>query len=535
MADGTYPAKFNFNLPGQTPTCSDFVVYGLNTAGSSTQANLIGLTNLYSGGSASTSGLCNSNTGVYQLYEPSYTWAYAPTLKFAYNGSTISGAITNSLTMSEDGLKVAYVESNSSTTKSALHVVTIPSGSDGGVCYSIASDGTKQTSCGAVATTPSLIKTVPSTGSWSSTDSFSSVWVDYTNDLAYVGTDNGILHKIQNVFCTNTACTATYVAPSEVTTGGWPITLTGSGALTSPVQGPDGTIYVAGATSGKLYAVTTAGVVTTSAQGFMASSIVDGPILDVDSSGTTQELYWFSNSQSATSSPSVRQPQVVQTDSKLANFTNIPLLVNGTATWPTDSTAIINVHAGTFDNAFYNGRVGNLWTCGWWQNGANSGNHQGVVRIGLSGSSVAEDTSKIYAETSPDWVAANVNTCAPLAEALDSASVDHIFVSTRTGYSTSVGTCVSNQSCLYGYSLSSTGSPATYSLTTTGSYSLANAGNNQGLGVSSTYSTGMIVDNNVDPTATTCGTNKNQTCAQAASIYFMYGTNAVKLTQAQLQ
>jgi hypothetical protein len=49
------------------------------------------------------------------------------------------------------------------------------------------------------------------------------------------------------------------------------------------------------------------------------------------------------------------------------------------------------------------------------------------------------------------------------------------------------------------------------------------------------YTSGMIVDNNVDPTSSTCGPNGNQTCAQAASIYFTYGNFAVKLTQAQLQ
>jgi hypothetical protein len=45
----------------------------------------------------------------------------------------------------------------------------------------------------------------------------------------------------------------------------------------------------------------------------------------------------------------------------------------------------------------------------------------------------------------------------------------------------------------------------------------------------------MIIDNAVAPTATTCGPNQNQTCAQAASIYFSYGNDAVKLTQAALQ
>jgi hypothetical protein len=53
--------------------------------------------------------------------------------------------------------------------------------------------------------------------------------------------------------------------------------------------------------------------------------------------------------------------------------------------------------------------------------------------------------------------------------------------------------------------------------------------------VQNAYTSGMIVDNTVDPNSNTCGPNGNQSCAQAASIYFTYGNDAVKLAQAQLQ
>jgi hypothetical protein len=70
-------------------------------------------------------------------------------------------------------------------------------------------------------------------------------------------------------------------------------------------------------------------------------------------------------------------------------------------------------------------------------------------------------------------------------------------------------------------------------LTETGSYNLHNTSNSSGPGHA--YTSGMIVDNTVDPTSNTCGPNQNQTCGQAASIYFSYANDAVKLTQAQLQ
>jgi hypothetical protein len=507
MADGTFPAKYNFDGANDVPTCSDFVVYGLNSAGTTGgQANLVGLTNLYSG-STPIAGMCNSNTGVYQTLADGSS-GYAATIKFAYNGSTIGGSITNSVAMALTGLKVAYVESTGSV--SAFHVVTLPSGTGTGTV--------------SVATAPGKIVTL---SSWSAGDSYSSVWVDYQNDIGYVGTDNGVLHKILNVFCSTAACIASPVSPTEVTTGAWPVTLSGAGAMTSPVQDANGVLYVAGATSGKLYAVTSSGTVTTSTQSFMTSSIVDAPFLDIDSSNATDALYWFANSQPATSSPSVRQPAVVQTNSALSTFNTYSLLLNGSTSWGGTTT----VHAGTFDNAFYNTRVGNIWACGWWQDtiyGTN-GNQQGIVRIGLSGTTVTEDTSKVYATTSPEWVAANVNTCAPLTEVLDSSSVDHIFVSNQTGLSN--GSCGDHGSCLTGYTISSSGS--TYSLTQTANYGLNRAGNYQVPYAS--YSSGIIVDNNVSPTSNTCGSSGASTCGQAASIYFTYGNYAVKLTQAELE
>jgi hypothetical protein len=69
-----------------------------------------------------------------------------------------------------------------------------------------------------------------------------------------------------------------------------------------------------------------------------------------------------------------------------------------------------------------------------------------------------------------------------------------------------------------------------YTLNLTGSYALNNVDY-----VYYDYTSGIITDNEVNPTSSTCGPGGNQTCAQAASIYFTYGNDALKLTQAQLQ
>jgi hypothetical protein len=189
------------------------------------------------------------------------------------------------------------------------------------------------------------------------------------------------------------------------------------------------------------------------------------------------------------------------------------------------------VHAGTFDNAFYNNRNGNMWACGWWQNSQYGGNHLGVARFGINGTTVTPDVSKIYSQVSPDYVS-SINTCSPLTEALDSTGTDHIFVSSRVGYQMPVGTCISQASCVSGYTIGSSGSPAAYSLNPTGSDGLNTVANGA---LYSGYTSGMIIDNNVNPNSNTCGPGGSQSCAQAASIYFTYGNDAIKLTQAQLQ
>jgi hypothetical protein len=525
LPGGGFPAKYNFDLPGQTPTCSDFVVYGLDVAGATGgQPNLVGLTNLYSG-TADGNGLCNGNTGVYRDIYGSQV--YAATVKFAFNGSTLAtpGSITNSVVLSEDGTKVAYVESNG--TESALHVVSTTPGTAGpGAIESFNQYGTV---IAASAVAPATISAVPGAAGWAAPDSYSSVWVDYQNDLAYVGTDNGTLHRIQNVFCTTAACMRSPVAPSEVTTGGWPVALAGAGPLTSPVEDANSVVYVAGGTSGLLYAITSTGTVTASKQSFMANSIVDGAMLDIDQNGVTQALYWFSNSQSAASSPSVRQPQMVQTDRAFTSIKNYSLLLNGTQAW--GGTAL-TVHSGTFDNAFYTNRNGNMWACGWYQDSIYPGsfpNTLSLIRFGIDGTAVTPDTTDEYAQMSPEYVdVAADKTCAPLTEAMDSTGTDHLFASSY--YGNSVGTCASPASCIMGFTIASSGTPLVYDLNLAGSYALNNIDY-----IYTDSTSGIVIDNYVSPTSTTCGPSANQTCAQAASLYFTYSNDAIKLTQAQLQ
>ncbi len=100
-----FPAKYQFDVVADSCS-SDYVVFGL-TVTSGTQANLVGINNLYTGATL----LCNSGS---------------PWVSFAYNTVTQSGGqIKTSLTSSEDGTKVAFVESTGSG--SYFHVLVLPS------------------------------------------------------------------------------------------------------------------------------------------------------------------------------------------------------------------------------------------------------------------------------------------------------------------------------------------------------------------------------------------------------------------------
>src|SRR5580692_5836801 len=99
-----FPAKYQFDVVNDSCS-SDYVVYGL-TVTSGTQANLVGINNLYTGATL----LCNSG---------------APWVSFAYNTVTQSGGqIKTSPELSMDGTKVAFVESTSSG--SYFHVLVLP-------------------------------------------------------------------------------------------------------------------------------------------------------------------------------------------------------------------------------------------------------------------------------------------------------------------------------------------------------------------------------------------------------------------------
>jgi hypothetical protein len=187
---------------------------------------------------------------------------------FAYDINTVTGGhVVTSPVISEDGLKIAFVESVPTNgplgiaAQSIFHVVTWAAGPGQGAIG------------GAVVPGNWVSITLPG----AKNDLTSSPWVDYHSDTAYVGSANGAIYKITGVF---------RGAPALVTPP-WTNPIVNS-ALTSPVLDSRLGKLMVGAANGNLYQVDIAtGVVAPFAVGTgFTRNIVAAPIVDV-TNGTT--------------------------------------------------------------------------------------------------------------------------------------------------------------------------------------------------------------------------------------------------------
>ena len=244
LAD-VYPAKFSFDA-GAPPDCTnDYVVFGLSTASTGTQANLVAFNNLYSGTSPT---LCGAK----------------PTVMFAYNITTATGGrITTSPILSLDGKKIGFVESVPGGPTAIFHVLTWTAG-QGKIGASV---------------TPTVAQMISVPLLSAQNDTISSPWIDYGSDIVYVGANDGKIYKITGVF---------KGVPTLVSGGGWPVTVATNTVLTSPVLDSGQGKLMVGSGNGNLYQINTATatVLTVPVGTGLSKSIVAAPIVDV-TNGTT--------------------------------------------------------------------------------------------------------------------------------------------------------------------------------------------------------------------------------------------------------
>ncbi len=347
-----FPAKYRFDINSESCS-SDYALFGL-TVTSGTQANLVGVNNLYTQATPP----CNSGS---------------PWVSFAYRTVTHTGGqIRTSPVLSTDGSMVAFVESTAGA--SYFHVLVLPSPipvppSHAGTVLSPQTP----TSC-TTPTTAGCMTTL--TIETSATNSNSSPWVDYSSDTAYVGADNGLLYKITPVFGGG--------APALVSNADWPVTVAAATQtntiLTDPiVDTRTGRIFV-GDGYGYLYAVNlTSPAATYAAQipvgwvydgtndgsGGAGTGVVDAPIVvnDPANSATNQVFVFTGCSVVQGIGGAISQiPATFPRSTPLPTSNTVDL---GSGSGNGDCTGG-NVHAGTFDNSFWlNGTTtGHMIACG---------------------------------------------------------------------------------------------------------------------------------------------------------------------------
>jgi hypothetical protein len=399
----TFPAKFSFD-PAAQPSCtSDYVVYPVDANGSSTQANIVGVNNLYSG----------TCTGT------------VPSALFAYEVGT--GQVFNSPVLSVDGTKIAFVESIPGGSK--FHVLTI--GTDGNSGCAANSNHCN----GAAYNTPAVpgvnnnANDVAITMSGGVSDSFSSPFVDYEHEVAYVGDDNGYLHKFTGVFSGS---------PTEVTTNGWPLSVAPTGTmLTSPTyDSVSQDVFVAqqGTSSGTLYCVNAASATAafcSTPSITVGSNILDGPIVD----STWEQVFVTGDD------PTDTNTVLVQTPVDFSSSRTVTYGVAGTNHWD-----------GAFDNAYFTSvDTGHMYACG----NLTSAPTPVLFRVGFNSSGImntsADSGSFQLVETGESGTAVS---CTPLTEFYNAGTTtDYLFLAVENGgFATGTPNCGGN-ACVMSFSL----------------------------------------------------------------------------------
>lgn len=403
-----YPAKYSFNT--NVANCAtDFAVYATGLLGSSGQASIVAYNNIYSG--------CGGTV-------PSVYWAYD-------TGATI----TTSPVFSLDGTQIAFVQTNSlghgivvllkwvaSSSESVGHPVSLTR-------VSHASYPTCTAPCMTTAVLPGGVGVFDA-------DTNSSIFYDYSNDVAYVGDNAGFLHKFTPFFLG---------VPTEVTVG-WPVQVNPGAptALNSPVHDFGSRNVFVTDNGGFLYRVDSTGAVTTSSQldvssGEGGTGIVQGPIVD----STAGLVYVFASSDGSAGCVGGADCSAVYQlgASFVGGDTGTEALV-GTSTVFGTAPAPSPLYIGAFDSTYENSTdppTGNLYVCG------NTGGTPVLYQVPI--------TTGAFGTINPGpGISATVTTpCSPVTDVYNpntpGGATEGIFVSVETDGPSSIcsgGGCIFN-------------------------------------------------------------------------------------------
>ena len=388
MAVGESPAKYSFSSNGTYSCANDFAVYTIAAAPTTTQANLVAFNNLYTGTASSSCPFGPQTPPTTDFTKPTFMWSYA----IGASASFLSP------TLSLDGTKVSFIENGTP----ALFDVLTPT----------AGQGTDATHPVVVKVAGASLVRLDYTNSAvagcksSAGNSNSSAYVDYTNDIAYVGADNGILYKITGVFKGTPAVQ-------------YCVTVKAGKLLTSAVYDQvSNQVFVSDGFSVYAY---TPGVAGFTATGSIAVAtcltggcdpIVLSPIVD----STNGFVYVFSGADSTNTNSIVSQMNLALTSQVTA------------AIGPASTQFILD---GDFDNAYFTTGpktgAGTLYGCGTQANNATKPSLYALsfkAPNGLMNSTPAvSDNRNINGAANP------AGTCSPLLDFFD-GTTDRLFVGT---------------------------------------------------------------------------------------------------------
>jgi len=338
---GNFPIKYSFSLT--TATCSnaakpDFVIFNTGLLSSTTKASIIAYDNLYSG--------CSSFGTVPTVY-----WAYNTTEQ------TVAGTIKTSPIISLDGTQVAFVQTDS--TAHGYVILLKWKANNGTLAAPVAPNYSTPAQYASCATLPCMtaftLRTTATGVGAQTNDTTSSIFYDYTSDIAYVGDSLGLLHQYHPFFSGT---------PAEVGSP-WPVQVNAANptALSSPLYDHVSKNIFVGDAGGYIESISSSGSPTVSAQIDHGAGISnEGPTLDQ----VAQKLYAFSSNDGSTNCGGNGCAAVYQFATTFTSGSS------GTETQVGASSATPNfLYSGDFDNAYLTSHTatGNLYVCG--DTGAN--------------------------------------------------------------------------------------------------------------------------------------------------------------------
>jgi hypothetical protein len=378
---GTYPAKYAYDSSTAncgTATTPDYVVYSTGQASSGSQASIVAFSNLYSG--------CGGTV-------PSTYWAY----NTAKPGiPPTPGTVVTSPIASLDGTQVAFVQTDG--VGHGTVVLLKWAANDGTIGTPTAptfeTTGAQYASC----TSSCMMQfNLTDTSGTQVDDETSSIYYDFTNDVAWVGDNIGLLHQFHPFFLGT---------PAEIRNTTWPASVSSSW-LSSPVYDSGSNNVFVGDGGGYLHAVNASSAsLTNSGQLDFGTGIVEGPLVD----SVHALVYVFASSDGTTNCTSgVACAAVYQLSTSFTTgSTGTEATIGNSLVYPGSTPN--PAYLGGFDSTYYNSAnaTGNLYVCG------NTGSSPELFQVPITAGSFP--ASRKGTEIAQTTLATATVACSPVTD-----------------------------------------------------------------------------------------------------------------------